>query len=142
MSGRSDGSLFRLFALILGIGVPLMAVHAFLRYETVRVRFGQEGLRYHAGWPQDAAMEIPYELITKLSIRRGISGRLLGGGTVVIETLTGMKKSIADLKDPEGLVDEFSRRLATAQMPVAPDPVSLVADLDDGVSDVSTASTI
>jgi membrane protein YdbS with pleckstrin-like domain len=107
MTGRSDLSLFRLFAIVMAVGVPLLAAHAFLRYETVRVQLLPATLRYHPGWPKDMAIEIPRELITGLYVKRGLAGRLFGGGTLIIKTSTGNRIAIADLKNPQDIVSHF-----------------------------------
>jgi membrane protein YdbS with pleckstrin-like domain len=114
MTGRSGGSLFRLFAIVMAIGVPLLAAHAFLRYETVRVQLLADRLRYHPGWPKDMAIEIPIELITGMNVKRGLSGRLFGGGTLIIHTSTGHKTAIADLKNPSEIIANFEQTKAVA----------------------------
>jgi membrane protein YdbS with pleckstrin-like domain len=106
-SGRSDSALFRLCAIIAAVGVPLLAAHAFLRYETVRVQLKKASLCYHPGWPKDRMLEIPHELIETIRVKRGLAGRLFGGGTLVITTSTGGKIAIADLRDPDGIIDHF-----------------------------------
>lgn len=106
-TGRSDTALFRLFAIVAAVGVPLLAAHAFLRYETVRVQLTKNSLRYHPGWPKDRTLEIPHELIEEIRIKRGLSGRLFGGGTLVVRTSTGGKIAVADLRDPDLIVDHF-----------------------------------
>lgn len=107
-NGRSDTALFRLFALVVGVGVPLLAAHAFLRYSTVRIQLREGLLRYHPGWPKDTPTEIPQELIDRVFVKRGLAGRLMGGGTVVIVTTAGNRIAIADLRDPEAVVRSFN----------------------------------
>jgi len=106
-TGRSEMALFRLFAIVMAVGVPLLAAHAFLRYETVRVQLMPETLRYHPGWPKDMAIEIPRELITGLYVKRGLSGWLFGGGTLIVKTSTRNRVAIADLKSPHEIVTLF-----------------------------------
>ena len=103
----TSSALFRMFALVLGIGVPLLGAHAFLRYETVRLQFLKDRLRVHPGWPKDAPIEIPYDLVSSLKVKRGLSGRLFGGGTIIIELTTGSKIAIADLKRPLDALAEY-----------------------------------
>ena len=107
MTGRTDTAIFRLFAIVAAIGVPLLAAHAFLRYETVRVQLKKNSLCYHPGWPKDRMLEIPHELIEAIRVKRGLAGRLFGGGTIVIRTSTGGKIAIADLRHPNAIVEHF-----------------------------------
>lgn len=107
LMGMTASSSFRLGAIVLGVGVPLLTVHAFLRYNTVRLQLMDSFLRYHRGWPEDASVEVPYELISSFRAKRGLAGRLFGGGTVVIELTTGTQISIADIYDPLGAKKEF-----------------------------------
>lgn len=109
-TGRVDGALFRLAALIAGIGVPLLAAHAFLRLETICVRFFDDSIHFHEGWPKKNATIIPYDLITKLSVKRGIFGNLFGGGTLIITTKGGVKTAISDLKSPDAAVSVFEEK--------------------------------
>ncbi len=109
ITGRSDSALFRLSALVAGVGVPLLAAHAFLRFETVRVRLGPEMVKFHPGWPKDKLIEIPNEEITSMTVKRGLSGFLLGGGTLIIETSEGFRTAIADLRDPDAIVRNFEQ---------------------------------
>ena len=114
-TGRSDSGLFRLAALVAGVGVPLLAAHAFLRYETVRLRIYRNVVKVHPGWPKNRALEIPHELITDMAIKRGLSGRLMGGGTLIISTSVGTKMAVPDLKEPDRILETFeAMKLANA----------------------------
>lgn len=104
-TNRVDTNLFRLFAIVAAVGVPLLAAHAFLRFETVRVKLLKNAIQYHPGWPKHMAQEIPMELIEILKVKRGLAGRLMGGGTLIIHTSTGSKIAIADLKDPDKILE-------------------------------------
>lgn len=107
-TGKTETALFRLFAIILAVGTPLLAAHAFLRYQTVRVRVKPNCIRYHPGWPKDTAVEIPNDLIARLYVKYGLAGGLVRSGTLVIETIAGGRVAIADLKDPERAVEAFN----------------------------------
>lgn len=109
LTGRADSALFRLAALVAGLGVPLLAAHAFLRLETLCVRLQKDRMRFHRGWPKGNATEIPYSLIKKLEVKRGLSGRIFGGGTLIIHTRGGLKTSISDLKDPLAVVEHYEQ---------------------------------
>lgn len=109
-AGRADGALFRLAAIIAGIGVPLLAAHALLRLETICVRLLGDSIQFHRGWPKKNATNIPYDLITNLKVKRGIFGGLFGGGTLVIMTKGGAKIAISDLKYPDQVIALFDEK--------------------------------
>ncbi len=100
-TGRSGGGLAKLVLLVIAVGVPLLTAHAFLRHQTIRVQARGDALRYHPGWPRDLPVDLPYALIERIWVKRGIAGRLFGGGTLVIELTTGARVAIADLSDPD-----------------------------------------
>lgn len=99
--GRGDSSLARLFVVVMAVGVPLLAVHAFLRYETIRLQISDGHVKCHPGWPKDLPIDLPVTLIREVVIKRGLSGRLFGGGTIVMNLTTGSRVVIADLGNPE-----------------------------------------
>lgn len=103
----TSSALFRLGAIVLGVGVPLLTVHAFLRYSTVRLQLMDRHLRYHRGWPEDASVEVPYELISTLRVKTGIVGSIFGGGTIVIQLTTGTRIAVADIHNPHGAKAEY-----------------------------------
>ena len=109
-TGRVDSGLFRMFAIVTAVGVPLLAAHAFLRFETVCVRLEDDCIKARPGWPKDKSIEIPNELVTDIFVKRGLAGRLMGGDTLIIETGTGTQIAIADLEDPEGVVNQFKSK--------------------------------
>lgn len=111
-TGRGEGALARMFVLVMAIGVPLLAFHAFLRYQTIKVHVLENAVRYHPGWPKDLPVDMPPELIEEVRVRRGISGRLFGGGTLVMLLTTGQKAAIADLADPDNAKAEIEAMLA------------------------------
>ena len=104
---RGGGALARLFLIVMAIGVPLLAAHAFLRYQTIRVQVLNDAVRYHPGWPRDLPIDMPLALIDRVSVKRGISGMIFGGGTLVMELTTGERAAVADLADPEAAKAEI-----------------------------------
>ena len=104
---RSDGSLARLFIVVISIGVPLLAGHAFLRYQTIRLQVNADRLLCHPGWPKEIPIEVPFETIDKVEIKRGLYGHIFDGGTIVIHLKTHGKIAIADLSDPETVRQEI-----------------------------------
>lgn len=99
--GRMDTGIARMFVVVMAVGVPLLAVHAFLRFQTIRLQISDEHVLCHQGWPKDMPIELAPELITQTVVKRGLSGRLFGGGTLVLHLSTGSDVVIADLGDPD-----------------------------------------
>jgi membrane protein YdbS with pleckstrin-like domain len=96
----SGGSLARLFIVVLAVGVPLLFAHAFLRYQTISIEIYETHLQYHTGWPRAEPVMLPYGLISKINYSRGLSGRMFGGGTVILKLLAGEAIGIADVEKP------------------------------------------
>ncbi|MEC9343092.1 MAG: PH domain-containing protein [Pseudomonadota bacterium] len=104
-------ALTRLVVIVMAVGVPLLAVHAFLRYQTIRVQVLPDTVRYHSGWPRDLPIDMPLELIDRVRVKRGLSGMLFGGGTLIMDLATGEKAAIADLNDPGGARAAIEQRM-------------------------------
>jgi len=110
-TGRDEYALVRLVFIVMSIGVPILAAHAFLRFQTVRVQVLPNAVRYHPGWPRDVPIDMPLDLIDRVRIKRGISGHVFGGGTLVMDLTTGQKAAVADLCNPKGARDAIERRM-------------------------------
>ena len=101
LADMSDSNLARLFIVVMSVFVPLLAAHAFLRYQTIRLQVNDDCLFCHPGWPKDLPIEVPISMVEKVVVKRGLSGRLFGGGTVVLHLVAENKVVIADLAEPE-----------------------------------------
>lgn len=112
--GRSDSALARLSVIIIAVGVPGLAVHAFLRFQTIRLQLLPTCIRYHPGWPKDVPVDLPYELLEKVRVKRGLIGFLTGSGTLVFHLTTGEKVAIADVANVGQARREIDRVLASS----------------------------
>ncbi len=101
IADMSNSNLARLFIVVMSVCVPLLAAHAFLRYQTIRVQVNDDCLFCHAGWPKDLPVEVPIAMIDKIIVKRGLSGRLFGGGTLVLYLAVENKIVIVDLAEPD-----------------------------------------
>ena len=117
MSGRNDHALARLVSIVMAVRVAPRPAPAFLRFVTGRGERLRRG--YHSGWPRELPVDMPYELIAGLRVKKGISGLVFGGGTLVMDLTTGEKAAVADLAEPEAARDEIARRIG-ATAPTAP----------------------
>ena len=113
-SGNSGTNLARLFIVVMAIFVPLLAAHAFLRYQTIRVQVNEDDIICHPGWPKDLPIDVPLSLIDRLVVKRGLAGRLFGGGTLVIHLKTDSKVAIADLAEPDLAKAKIEEAMASA----------------------------
>ncbi|MEM9331893.1 MAG: PH domain-containing protein [Pseudomonadota bacterium] len=99
--GKSDSGLARLFIVVMAVGVPLLAAHAFLRYQTIRLQISDGHVFCHPGWPKELPIDVPLQVIREAKVRRGLSGRLFGGGTLILDLVTEGNVVVADLAEPE-----------------------------------------
>ena len=109
--GKMDSALARMFVIVMAVGVPLLAAHAFLRYQTIRLQVSDSHVFCHPGWPKDLPIDLPVKLIREVVIKRGLSGRLFGGGTILMNLSTGSRVVIADLGNPEAAKEEIERAM-------------------------------
>ena len=72
--------------------------YAFLRYQTISIEIFEQYLRYRGGWPKVDPVVIPYALIKKVNFSKGLSGRLFGGGTIMLQLESGADIRIADVE--------------------------------------------
>lgn len=101
VAGKSDTNLSRLFIIVMAVGVPMLAAHAFLRYQTIRLQVNKDSILCHPGWPKDLPVEVPLAMIEQVVVKRGLSGRLFGGGTLVVHLMGENTVVVADLAEPE-----------------------------------------
>lgn len=100
-TGKSDTALARLFIIVMAVGVPILAAHAFLRFQTIRLQVNDGHVYCHPGWPKELPIDVPLSVVKSVDVRRGISGRLFGGGTVIINLVTEGNVVVADIAEPE-----------------------------------------
>lgn len=112
MADMSGTNLARLFIVVMSVFVPLLAAHAFLRYQTIRLQVNDDCLFCHPGWPKDMPIEVPAAMIQSVLVKRGISGRLFGGGTLVVHLVAENKVVIADLAEPEQAQDAILKMIS------------------------------
>ncbi len=103
-AGEANGALARVCLLVLAVGVPMLFVHAGLRFTTTRLRIGKRAVIMRLGWPRRRLDSVKLREITRVDLRRGIAGRLFDTGTVVLITRTGVRHSISDIAAPQSLV--------------------------------------
>lgn len=101
LRGSNDGALGRLLLAICVIGVPVLLVHAFLRYTSTRVEIHADGMRVEQGWPKRSSRRLEAGKIVDVETRFSPLGRLLGGGVLVVHCQGGHHYAVADLAAPD-----------------------------------------
>lgn len=98
-AGMGQTGLARICFIVIAVGAPFLGAFAFLRYQTIRVQINESDIICHPGWPKDLPIDVPMSIISKVVVRRGLAGRLFGGGTLVLKLSTGSSISIPDLRE-------------------------------------------
>jgi len=111
-TGRGEGALARVCLLVLVIGVPLILAYAGLRLSTLGLTLRGAHLEVHPGFPARDPVNVAYTAVTRLALRRGLSGWLTGAGSLVIERENGPPVVVAGLADPDSAIADLSGRLA------------------------------
>lgn len=120
LAGRGDGALARLCIVVLALGGPFLIAHATLRVFTIRVAVMPRTLYVHRGFPSGEAQDIPYRLIDRVAVRRGLAGRIAGSGALVV-TLSGDRRVVVgDLKHADQARAAIVRHMPAGERP-APD---------------------
>ncbi|MEM8649336.1 MAG: PH domain-containing protein [Pseudomonadota bacterium] len=99
-TGNSETHLARLFIVVMAVAVPLLAAHAFLRYQTIRVQVSDGHVFCHSGWPKEFPVDVPLSIISKVEVKRGLFGRVFNAGTLVLHLVPQGSLSVADLGQP------------------------------------------
>lgn len=120
MGGRGEGALARLSLLILVLGVPLLLAHAGLRLSTTRLTLRGAHLEAHPGFPARDPVIVSYRAITSVAVRRGLSGRITGAGSLVISRENGAPVIVAGLASPAAVLADISARREALNAATAP----------------------
>ncbi len=107
-TGQLETALARLLILLVTLGVPLIAAHAFLRFVTIRLQPMVHAVFLNRGFPAAQSAEIPYERIASMEIKRGLIGMLTGSGSLILVLHDGKRLTAAALKDAAGARDAIA----------------------------------
>ena len=97
-AGQGNG---RVFIIAMAMITPILAAWAFLKYQTIRLQISDNHLYVHLGWPREMPVDIPLTAVDSLSVRRGVVGRMFGGGSLHITLTDGRIVKVRDLSHPE-----------------------------------------
>ncbi|MDF1609659.1 hypothetical protein PZ897_15845 [Hoeflea sp. YIM 152468] len=110
VNGRDGGALARVCLLVLVVIVPFLFAHAGLRLSTTRLTLRGAHLEAHPGFPARDPVIVVYPAVTRLSLRRGLSGWITGAGSLRIERTDGAPVVVSGLADPQAVLAELSAR--------------------------------
>lgn len=111
-SGRGGGVLARISLIVLLVGVPLILAHAGLRLSTISLVLKGAHLEAHPGIPAGDPVQVAYRDIRAVSVKRGLSGRLTGAGSLVISTARKKPVVLSGLQDPDSALASVRERVA------------------------------
>ncbi|MBZ0161437.1 MAG: PH domain-containing protein [Notoacmeibacter sp.] len=101
LNGGGGGAVARLALGVLFVGVPVVVAHAALRAFTTGLKPLPHALQINRGFPRAGTREVPYPLIERIVVLRGIGGRKTGSGTLVFHLAGDLRIAVCDLKHPE-----------------------------------------
>ncbi len=108
-AGNIGSGIARLAIIVLAVGVPLLFIHALLRYVSIRVRLLDGFVQLNPGFPRRDAANIPYAHIDRIDLKTtGLAGN---SGTLIFRLTQGKKVAICDLDHPVAIRDEIVRRI-------------------------------
>lgn len=107
----TSGGVSRAALLVLAVGVPLLVVQAGLRYVNGRLELGEEELVARPGWPVRRERHVAYRHVIDVKLRRGLIGRVLDVGSLVIVDRNGDRTVMPDLAEPRHVLDVVRDRI-------------------------------
>ena len=128
LGGNLGSNIARLCVIVLAVGVPILIVHAVLRYFTIAIHPHAHAMFIHPGFPRSEPFEIPYPLVRQINIRRGIAGRLLNSGTLIFHLQTGQKIAVCDLQNPDKVRDAIENLIDAGEI-MAPQTVEPATEI-------------
>lgn len=109
----TSGGIARAALLVLAVGVPLLVVHAALRFANGRLELGETELIARPGWPVRQERHVAYAHIVDIKLRRGLIGRSFDVGSLVITDRNGDHTVMPDLADPQSALRAVQSRWQT-----------------------------
>ncbi len=106
---RGDGAIARLMLLVCVVIVPLLLVHAFLRYMSTCVTVTKSAVILERGWPRRMPITVVFGDVSEIGTSRPVFGRLFGSGALILSTRRNKRFVVGDLEDPEGLAETLRR---------------------------------
>ncbi len=114
----TSGGISRAALLVLAVGVPLLVVHAGLRFVNGRLELGADELVARPGWPVRRERHVSYIHVIDVKVRRGIIGRVLDVASLIVIDRNGDRTVMPDLAAPRDVLDAVNAKVR-AKRPLA-----------------------
>lgn len=103
LAGAAAGSAGWLLPVAVAAFAGLMTAAALVRWRTTRYEVHPWGVAVASGWLGRRRVEARYEKVTDVTVTQGVWGRLLGFGTILVNTAGGAAAPIAfaGVRDPD-----------------------------------------
>lgn len=106
---KVGGAIGRLMLLVCAVVVPLLLVHAFLRYMSTCVTVTKSEIILERGWPRRIPVTVALGDVSQVVTARPVLGRFLGAGTLILSTRKNERFVVNDLGDPDSIADAYRR---------------------------------
>lgn len=118
--GRGDMALARLLLLVALLVVPLLFVHAYLRYASFGLVVGERRISYRRGWLRPSWHRVRLDDTVGVRAVHGVLSRLLGGGALVLRLRDGRDLRLDDMSTPSDAADLIARHQRVLRARTAP----------------------
>ena len=98
--------------LVVAVGVPLLVVHAGLRFVNGRLELGADELVARPGWPVRRERHVSYAHVVDVRLRRGVIGRLVDVASLIVIDRNGDRTVMPDLAEPKRVLAAVSEKLS------------------------------
>ncbi len=110
----TSGGVARAALLVVAVGVPLLFVHAGLRYVNGRLELGADELVARPGWPVRRERHVSYAHVVDVRLRRGLIGRVVDVASLIVIDRNGDRTVMPDLAEPVRVLSKVSEKVSAA----------------------------
>lgn len=107
----TSGGVSRAALLVVAVGVPLLFVHAGLRFVNGRLELGADELVARPGWPVRRERHVSYAHVVDVRLRRGVIGRLVDVASLIVVDRNGDRTVMPDLAQPKRVLQAVTEKL-------------------------------
>ena len=119
-AGKGDTALARIALLVLMMVVPVLLVRAYLRFQSFGLLIGRQALTYRRGWVRPRWHRIQMESLASVRAVQTPFSKLFGGGALEFTGIDGRKFRFYDVKAPEQVARQISRRVTVMRSRLRP----------------------
>lgn len=119
-AGKGDTALARILLLVLMMVVPILFVRAYLRFQSFGLLIGRQAITYRRGWVRPSWHRIQMDNLTGVRAVHTPLSKYFGGGALEFTGVDGRKFRFYDLKDPDEVASQISRRVRVVRSRLKP----------------------